>query len=316
MSKLSSSARTLPRRRLVPFVCALVPLVFAMVVSVPRELGAWGDYGHRLIGLVAATTVPSDMPAFFRDAAPRLAYLNPEPDRWKDRAERQLEPALEGGTSPDHFIDSDLLSPAQLAGALAARDRWAYADSIRAAGVSPQVMGVLPFAILEYVSKLRGDFRLWRIAPDSTVRAWVEQRIIEDAGILGHFVADGSNPHHTTKHFNGWVGDNPNGYTTDNRFHGRFESQYVQAHVREAELRAAATAAPQAFPDIRQAVIAYLARTNSYVDTLYALDRGVPFRAETTTAEQKAFAVARMAAGAAMLRDLWYTAWVTSAKPE
>lgn len=296
-----------------------VPLVAALAVAdislLPRELNAWGDHGHRLIGLVAATTVPEDMPAFFRAAAPRLAYLNPEPDRWKDRAERQLEPALEGGTSPDHFIDSDLVTPEQLTRALAARDRWAFADSIRAAGVSPQVMGVLPFAILEYTSRLRGNFRLWRIAPDSTVRAWIEQRIIDEAGILGHFVADGSNPHHTTRHYNGWVGDNPNGYTTDNRFHGRFESQYVQAHIREADVRAALTAPAQAFPDVRRAVVAYLARTNTFVDTLYALDKAAPFRPETTTPEQKAFTATRMAAGAAMLRDLWYTAWVTSARP-
>lgn len=302
------------------FGLVVVPLVLCGVLLVPRDLTAWGDHGHRLIGLVAATSVPDDMPAFFRAAAPRLAYLNPEPDRWKDRAERQLEPALEGGTSPDHFIDSDLVSPEQLARALAARDRWAFADSIRAAGVSPQVMGVLPFAILEYVSRLRGDFRLWRIAPDSTVRAWVEQRIIDDAGILGHFVADGSNPHHTTKHYNGWVGENPLGYTTDTRFHGRFESQYVQAHIREGDLRAAMTQAPFASPqvhrNVRAAVLSYLAETHRYVDTLYALDKVAPFRPETTTPEQKAFATARMAAGAAMLRDLWYTAWVTSARPD
>lgn len=285
----------------------------ALTLLVPHSLDAWGDHGHRLVGLTAATSLPNDMPAFFRNAAPRLSYLNPEPDRWKDRAERQLEPALEGGTSPDHYIDMDLVSPAQLAGALAARDRWAFADSVRAAGVAPQTMGLLPFTILELTSKLRGDFRLWRIAPDSTVRAWIEQRIIEDAGILGHYVADGSNPHHTTKHHNGWVGDNPRGYTSDNRFHGRFESQFVQAHVKEADVRAAMTRAPQTFPSLRPAVIEYLRTSNALVDSLYALDTRTPFRAETQTAEQKAFAVARLAAGAEMLRDLWYTAWVTSA---
>lgn len=293
-----------------------VTLGVTATLCLPSSLNAWGDYGHRLIGLVAATSLPGDMPTFFTAAAPQLAYLNPEPDRWKDRAERQMEPALEGGTSPDHFIDSDMVTPAQLAGALAARDRWAFADSIRAAGVSPQVMGLLPFTMLEYTSRLRGDFRLWRIAPDSTVRRWIEQRIIEDAGILGHFVADGSNPHHTTKHYNGWTGENPNGYTTDNRFHGRFESQYVQAHVREPDIRAALTAAPQVFPRTRDAILAYLNRTHRLVDTLYALEKVAAFQPETTTPEQKAFATARLAAGAAMLRDLWYTAWITSARPE
>ncbi len=280
---------------------------------VPATLSAWGDHGHRIIGLTAAQALPEDMPAFFRAATQQLSYLNPEPDRWKDRAERQLEPALDGGTFPEHFIDMDLVSPLQLTGALAARDRWAFADSVRAAGVAPQTMGLLPFTILELTAKLRGDFRLWRIAPDSTVRAWIEQRIIDDAGILGHYVADGSNPHHTTKHHNGWVGENPQGYSTDNRFHGRFESAFVQAHIKAVDLRQAMVHAPQTFPNVRRAVVAYLTTTNAELETLYAIDKATPFIAETRTPEQTAFAVARLSAGAEMLRDLWYTAWVTSA---
>jgi len=129
----------------------------AVALCIPAALSAWGDHGHRMIGLTAAQALPEDMPRFFRDAAPQLSYLNPEPDRWKDRVERQLEPALEGGTSPDHYIDMDLVSPLQLSGALAARDRWAFSDSVRAAGVAPQAMGLLPFTILELTAKLRVD---------------------------------------------------------------------------------------------------------------------------------------------------------------
>ncbi len=286
----------------------------AVALCVPAALSAWGDHGHRIIGLAAAQALPEDMPRFFRDAAPQLSYLNPEPDRWQDRVERQLEPALEGGTSPDHYIDMDLVSPLQLTEALAARDRWAFADSVRAGGVAPQSMGLLPFTILELTAKLRGDFRLWRIAPDSTVRAWIEQRIVDDAGILGHYVADGSNPHHTTKHHNGWVGDNPKGYPTDSRFHGRFESPFVQAHIKTANVREAMIHVPQAFPNVRSAVVAYLMTTSAEVETLYAIDKATPFIAEARTPAQHAFAVARLGAGAEMLRDLWYTAWVTSAR--
>ena len=67
----------------------------------------------------------------------------------------------------------------------------------------------------------------------------------DDAGNLGHYVADGSNPHHTTTHHNGWVGDNPNGYTTDNRFHGRFESVFVQAHLKAGDVTANRSHAPR-----------------------------------------------------------------------
>ena len=58
-------------------------------------------------------------------------------------------------------------------------------------------MGLLPFKMLEMTQQLRVDFRNWRAAPDS-IKPWIEARIIDDAGILGHYVADGSNPLHTT----------------------------------------------------------------------------------------------------------------------
>lgn len=286
--------------------------LMASALLVPGNLPAWGDAGHRMTGLAAARTLPAEMPAFFRNASEQLGYLNPEPDRWKDRAERTLDPALEGSTSPEHYIDMDLVTPEVLAAALAAPNRWAYADTLRKAGVAPNTMGILPFEILELTQKLRGDFRLWRIAPDSTVRAWIEQRILDDAGVLGHYVADGSNPAHTTKHHNGWVGDNPKGYPTDNRFHSRFESQYVQANIKLPDVLSRVTAPPRVFPNVRAAVLEYLNTSFGQLEPLYQLDKETPFQAETTTEEQKAFAAARLAAGATMLRDIWWTAWVTS----
>ena len=294
-------------RRLLPALAAIVML------ALPGNLPAWGDAGHRLVGLAAAQRLPNDMPAFFRNASEQLSYLNPEPDRWKDRAERAMDPALEGGSSPEHYIDMDLVAPSVLAGALAAPTRFGFADSLRAGGAAAGTVGLLPFAILEQAQRLREDFRLWRIAPDATVRGWIEARIIDDAGVLGHYVADGSNPHHTTKHHNGWVGENPKGYTTDNRFHSRFESAYVQAHIKLPDLLGAMTAPPTVFPSLREAVQSYLRTSFGQLDRLYELDKVSSFRPESTTPEQKAFASARLAAGATMLRDLWYTAWVTSA---
>ncbi len=293
----------------------LATIVAAVVALTPGNLMAWGDAGHRMIGLAAAQKLPAEMPSFFRNAAQQLSYLNPEPDRWKDRAERALDPALEGGSSPEHYIDMDLISPAALASALGAPNRLAFADSLRASGTAAGTMGLLPFTILELAQRLRGDFRQWRIAPDSTVRSWIEQRIIDDAGILGHYIADGSNPHHNTKHHNGWVGDNPRGYTTDNRFHYRFESAFVQGQIKLPDILADMQGNARVFPNLRAAIIAYLNTSFSQLDRLYEIDKATPFQAETSTAEQKAFASARLAAGAEMLRDVWWTAWVTSGQP-
>ena len=303
-------SRTVHRRHCQRLVVGLL----SIGLLVPFNAFAWGDAGHRMIGLAAAQSLPADMPAFFRAARQQLSYLNPEPDRWKDRVERTLDPALEGSTSPEHYIDMDLVAPAVLTAALRAPNRYAFADTLRAAGVAASTVGFLPFEILELAQKLRGDFRLWRIAPDSTVRAWIEARIIDDAGILGHYVADGSNPHHTTKNHNGWAGDNPKGFTVDKTFHARFESQYVQGQIKLPDVLGSMMSSPRVFPNLRDAIVTYLNASFGELERLYEIDKATPFRPDATTPEQKAFATARLAAGAEMLRDVWWTAWASSAR--
>lgn len=274
-------------------------------------LAAWGDAGHRMTGEAAAVSLPNSMPAFFRNAAHQLSYLNPEPDRWKDRTERNLDPALEGGTSPDHFIDMEMVSPAVLANALKAPNRYAYSDTLAAAGVKAAVYGFLPFRMLELSQQLRVDFRNWRAAPDS-LKPWIEQRIIDDAGILGHYVADGSNPAHASDQYNGWTRANPNGYATDKQFHARFESAYVGAKIKLSDVLARMDTSAHVIPDFRAAIIQYLKDSNAQIEPLYQLDKAHPFDANTTAPENKAFTADRLAAGARMLRDIWYTAWMTS----
>src|SRR6476620_9487278 len=81
-------------------------------------LAAWGDAGHRMTGEAAALSMPGSTPAFFRSASKQLSYLNPEPDRWRERGERNLDPALDGATAPDHFVDLDMVSPEIFAAAM------------------------------------------------------------------------------------------------------------------------------------------------------------------------------------------------------
>jgi hypothetical protein len=301
------TARALQRARRVLSVAAIG------VIAIPALVYAWGDAGHRIIGEAATLKLPPSMPAFFRSAPKRLAYLNPEPDRWKDRGERSLDPALDGGTSPNHFIDMELVPPAVLAAALKAPNRFAYIDTIEKAGVKTSTMGLLPFEILEGAQRLRVDFRNWRAAPDS-IKPFIEQRIIDDAGILGHYVADGSNPAHTTIHFNGWKGANPNAFATDTRFHARFESIYVGSKIKLTDIMSAMDTTARVLPDLRAAIIAYLTESNAQVEPLYRVDKAHPYDSTTTAGENKAFAVERLTAGARMLRDIWWTAWVTSAR--
>jgi hypothetical protein len=303
-----TSSTSTPRRVPTPWSRAarlLLPAAALLLV-------AWGDVGHRLTGEAAARSLPTAMPAFFRDAASQLGYLNPEPDRWKDRRERQLDPALEGGTSPEHFMDWEMAPPAVLEAALRAPNRYAYADSLAKGGIKAEVYGYLPFRMLELAQQLRVDFRNWRAAPDS-IKPWIQQRIIDDAGILGHYVADGSNPAHVSDQYNGWTRANPNGYATDKRFHARFESIYVGSHIKLADVMAKMDTNARVLPDFRSAIIAYLHASHDQIEPLYQLDKAHPFDANTTDPADMAFATDRLAAGAKMLRDVWWTAYVTSA---
>lgn len=286
----------------------------AAVAAGALLLAAWGDAGHRMTGEAAALSMPGSTPEFFRKASRQLSYLNPEPDRWKDRAERDQDRALDGAYNADHFIDTEMAPPAVLAAALKAPHRYAYADTLRKAGVDATVFGYLPFAILERAQMLRVDFRNWRAAPDS-VKPMIEARIIDDAGVLGHFVADGANPLHASDQYNGWTRDNPNGYATDKQTHARFESGYVGAKIKLADIMARMDTSARVLPDLRAAVIAYLAESNAQVEPLYKLDKVSRFDTNTTSAANKAFVTDRLAFGAKMLRDIWWTAWVTSAVP-
>lgn len=270
----------------------------------------WGPHGHALSGQVAAMKLPADAPRFLRKAADQLSYLNPEPDRWKDRVESDLDKAITSG-SLDHYIDLEYV-PGR---ALNSPTRYDFGVEMVKSGRKATDAGFLPYRILELYQTLRVEFRLWRAEKDRNRRSWIEQRIINEAGILGHYVSDGANPHHTTMHHNGWVGANPKGYTVYSRergFHFRFEDEFVGARIQLSDVLPLVGSTPRVIEKPREAVLAYLRSSFGLVEDLYVLDKKEPFGIASTSAENKKFAAARLAAGAEMLRDMWWSAWVTS----
>lgn len=278
-------------------------------VSASSALAIWGMHGHTMSGRAAATRLPAQMPLFFREATAQLAYLNPEPDRWRADTLRAMDEAFKY----DHYIDWEVIPDS----AIAARDRWGYLAVLRRTGLErpEREAGLLFFRVLELHQRLTTEFRLWRTTTDPEQRRWIEQRIINDAGILGHYVTDGANPHHTSVHHNGWAKGypNPRNYTTDNTFHRRFESDFVGARITLQDIQPRINATPRHLADTRTEVLAYLRQSHSQLERLYQLDQRNPFNQQTTAPENKAFAVERLAAGANMLRDLWWSAWLNSA---
>lgn len=270
---------------------------------------AWGNEGHRMINKLAASTLPAAVPAFLRsDAAVKeIEYLGPEPDRWRSRA----EPELSAAQAPEHFID---LEPADALGPLP-RNRLDFEAKAFAAGQRPEKIGLQPWEADEVWERLKAALREYRSlsAAGQDTRP-VEQAAIFYAGWLGHYVGDASQPLHTTIQFNGWTGPNPNGYTTGHQIHSQFESQFVAANLHEPDVRAKMTEPKAIEGDLFDSYVAYLRHTATYVEKVYQLEKAGGFTG-AGTAESRDFTAERLAAGASMLRDMIYTAWIESAKP-
>lgn len=271
----------------------------------------WGAGGHRMAARAAVSVLPEEVPPFFREADEQLVYLNPEPDRWRVAEHEEMDQAF----AYDHYIDMENVPQ----GALDASNRFEFLRILYAAGI-PQPerdVGFLPYRILELYQRLVTQWRLWRAEEDPERRDWIAQRIVNDAGVLGHYVTDGSQPHHTTIHFNGWAlrVPNPERFNRDPRFHARFERHFVDAHVTDADVARYMGYPPTPVVGwVKEAVLAHILQAHQLVETLYRLDRDIGFDPDEPAAEATVeFAASRIAAGAQMLAGLWFSAWLESA---
>jgi hypothetical protein len=245
-----------------------------------------------------------------------MEYYGPEPDRWRSPA----EPELDAAQAPEHFID---LEYADLAGPLP-RQRYDYIRALAvaqakhpdlAASLTPEKVGLQPYVTTEVYERLQSAFRDYRalVAARKDTKP-SEAEIVFLAGWLGHYVGDGSQPLHTSIQYNGWVGPNPHGYTTEHRIHSLFESQFVHANVTAGDVAPLIPAKPVVLGDVFNDYMKYLRISNSLVEQTYQLEKAGAFIGAGTPAG-KAFVDERLAAGATELRNMIYTAWEKSAVP-
>ncbi|MDB5470511.1 MAG: Nuclease [Caulobacter sp.] len=291
-------------------------------IAVTQAL-AWGASGHRLVGQLAVEVLPAEIPAFLRGkkAVAAMGELAREPDRWKGAG--KLHDADREGA---HFVDLDdaglVMGVMPLADLKATRAD--YEKALQTAGTDGWKAGWLQYSIIDGYQQLTMDFRYWRVLTAMEKRAkgqqkaWYkadrlrrEQLILRDMGEFAHYVGDGSQPLHTSIHYNGW-GDfpNPGGYTND-RIHGPFEGEFVARNVTLAGARAALPAPRDCACTIEQRTVAYLGRTNAETGPLYAMWTQGAFKANDARAVD--FTTRRVAEGGAELRDMVVMAWRESA---
>lgn len=311
---------------------AATATLFACLVPVPQAL-AWGRDGHMMVNRLAIQYLPADAPAFLRDgnALDIVEYLGPEPDRWRNRAEEELSSTQ----AADHFLDlewADLAGTPCTPGApgcgpdgmMLPRKRYDFINSLYAVqarhpdlNLRPDKVGMQPWQVEEVWERLKSDLRDYRqLVASNGETAGVQDIILYEAGWLGHYVADGSQPLHVSINYNGWAEKtNPHGYTTEHHIHSQFESVYVSANIKRSEVAPLVAAAPsQRIGDEWTQYLDYLHHSHALVDRVYQLDKEGGFT-EAGTPEAKAFTEERLAAGAIELRDLIYAAWLHSADP-
>lgn len=294
---------------------------------------AWGRDGHRLINRLAIENLPQEVPAFLRNgnAVDIIEYEGPEPDQWRSRAEEELA----NTQAADHFID---LEWAELAGVpctagtpacgpdgrMLPRRRFDFIKALEAAQVkhpelllTPEKVGLQPWQVEEVWERLKSDLRDYRrLQAANEDLSGIETIILFEAGWLGHYVADGSQPLHVTINYNGWAEkSNPNGYTTDHNIHSQFESVYVTANITAAAVAPlVAATSPQSFNDEWTYYLDYLQHSHTLVEKTYQIEKAGGFTGAGSP-EAKSFTEERLAAGAIELRNMIYAAWVHSADP-
>lgn len=266
---------------------------------------SWGPEGHEYINKVAALKAPvglRDFPSFFQsqESIQIITYNGPEPDRWK-----KIPDYSRGrGHSLAHYINFDLVR--DLA---EARDHIIALQMYQEMGLDSRIVGLLPYYIMETYEKLRVSFGEYR---DALKKGFgtrpIEVNILHYAGLLGHYVGDGSQPLHTTAHHHGWVGENLKGHAMDESIHRRFEVEFVR-NIKPADF-SEMLKTPTRLQDPFAEIIDYLKKTHSYTEKVYELDKAEAF--SEPTPESLRFVKERLAAASQMLINLWYTAWLES----
>ena len=308
-------------------ISTMIPLLTA------SPAWAWGRDGHMMINRLAIQYLPDDVPAFLRNgrALDIVEYLGPEPDRWRSRSEDELASTQ----AADHFLDlewADLAATPCAVGSAACpvdgellpRKRYDFIRALARAQSShpelpltPDKVGMQPWQVEEVWERLKSDMRDYRrLAAANGDLAPVETIILFEAGWLGHYVADGSQPLHATINYNGWAEkSNPNGYTTEHGIHSQFETVYVTANIKPAEVAPLVAATkPRVIDDEWTQYLDYMHRSHTLVEQTYQLEKAGGFR-DAGTPAARSFTDERLAAGAIELRNLIYSAWVHSADP-
>lgn len=135
----------------------------------------------------------------------------------------------------------------------------------------PERVGLLPYAAIDVYERLKvafGEYRKFTAASQPTEA--VEQNIEFYAGWFGHYVGDGSNPLHTTIHYDDWAGPNPHNERTERGIHSEFETEFVSRNLSAMDF-ASFVHNPGRLKHPFEDFIQYIRQSHAHVERLYQL---------------------------------------------
>ncbi len=271
-------------------------IALALTACITATASAWDSHGHAVVTYLALESAGDQLPTWILDAdAPqRIAYGASEADRW--RATRMS--CLAHENAPDHYIDLEYLKQYGLSPQSLPLLRYDYLRAMAVAkAMHPERVdeydpasdpngtrewpGFLPYAIMEQYAKVRSSFHTVRMleAINDPKRANQLMQAKANAyfhmGMLSHFVGDAAQPLHTTKHFNGWAGENPNGYTTERGIHAYIDGGVLERHGISFTTLQPMVGAPTTVNDDNpwSDAMAHIDRSFREVERLYAYEK-------------------------------------------
>lgn len=255
-------------------------------------LSGWGSKAHRIINRHAPASLPSQMSFLKTSWTVILA------DHASDADERRYTDPSE---SPRHYLNIDDYPGFLQSG----RIPQTYDSVVMIYGVSFVLeQGILPWATEITFDSLRSCFQR---------QNWDKAALF--AADLGHYIADGHQPLHLTKNYDGQ-------YTGQDGIHSRYESTLVTRF--ETELDSYPDDPAQPVGNVNQCIFDYIYLDYLYVDSVLQADMNAQNQtgSHSSTAYYSAFwagcgdfTTALFKDASLTLAGLIYTAWVQAGSP-
>lgn len=319
------------------FVAFRTILCAAILYGTASSSPGWDYNVHRAINQAALASLPTNFPAFVSTpaAAERIAFLAGEPDRWRNTPDLTFKHS----NGPDHYIDVEELAVYGLKAETLPLFRYDFvADLALARKANPEkfpkpaadeehtkeLVGMLPWAMAEAHAKLKSSFSYLKAyqqyggTADEISNA--QANAVYAMGVMGHLFGDAGQPLHSTIHHHGWVGNNPNGYTTSRGFHGWIDGGFIERNggldpdsildqVEPATVLKYGDK-PVSPDDVFKVCVKFIVEQNAKVEPLYKLDKeGKLSKEPDASGEGMAFLRKQASLSAQLLANAWFTAW-------